>query len=58
MDVYKIFLEILENPLNPNPYKHLASHYESVQMDNEAQALVKLIEIINEKSDSPNYKQG
>ena len=57
MDLYKTFLEILENPLNPNPYKSLASHYQSVQMDNEAQALVKLIEIINEKSNNPNNKQ-
>jgi len=56
MDLYKIFLKILENPFNPNPYKNLATHYQSVQMDNEAQALVKLIEIINEKSNNPNNK--
>jgi hypothetical protein len=57
MNIYKIFLEILDKPSNPNAYRELIPYYNDLNKTNEASAFLALINKRDEKSNNSNIDQ-
>jgi hypothetical protein len=54
MEVYKILLEVINNPEAPKFYRDLQNFYKNEGMENESEAFLKLLEIKFKKNVSDN----